>query len=522
MRLGGRAEALDCLRADDAFDVLVVGGGITGAGIAREAARRGLRTALIEQHDFASGTSSRSSKMVHGGLRYLGRGAVGMARKALRERERLLREAPGLVTRMPVAFVLREGKFPGRRTFMLLLGLYDRLAGIYDHRLLTTAELAERNPGISLDGIDAAAYYTDALTDDARLVLRVLGEAVADGAVVLNYCKAERLVEHQGRVEGVVASDVVGGAEFEIRARVVVNATGAWADHLRARVSRERRMRPLRGSHLLVPGERLPVRDAVTFFHPADGRPVYVYQWLGATVIGTTDLDHRTGLEGEPVISREEWDYLLSAVVERFPDAGISERDVLSTMAGVRPVVGSGKRKDPSKEAREEAIWTDRGMVTVTGGKLTTFRPIAMRALAVIAPLVGGDVPSDDRPVFAHGAAPDTAPGAPRRQVLAGRFGSGLARLVAEARPAELEPLAGSPYCMAELRYAVRHELVAHIDDLMLRRTRLGNLLAGGGEAVLDRALGLCREELGWSEARAMSERERYVSIVTASYGLPV
>ncbi|MBI4898450.1 MAG: glycerol-3-phosphate dehydrogenase/oxidase [Actinobacteria bacterium] len=522
MNLGDRDAAIARLRSGAPFDLLVIGGGITGAGILREAARRGLTVALIDQGDFASGTSSRSSKMVHGGLRYLGAGAVGLTRKALRERERLLSEAPGLVQRMPVAFILRRGKFPGRRVFMALLALYDRMAGINQHRFLGRDELRERNPGIATGDLSGAAFYTDALTDDARLVLRVIGEGVADGGIALNYARAEDLLKTDDRVCGARVRDLAGGGDFEVAAAVVINATGAWADELRDVVNGARRMRPLRGSHLIVSPDRLPVSDAVTLFHPADGRPVYAYRWLGATVIGTTDLDHSQPPNAEPSITREEVDYLLTAIADRFPEAAISENDVISTISGVRPVIDSGKGKDPSKEKREEAIWSEDGLLTVSGGKLTTFRPMALHALKQAAAMLPTGEPSlDDRPVFEHDASPDEAPGAPRRALLAGRYGSGLSELIDGARAGDLEPLAGTSYCAAELRYALRNEQVQHLDDLLLRRTRIGNLLPGGGEMVIDRALAVCREELGWDDARAADERGRYQSIIAAHYALP-
>lgn len=525
MNLGCRADSLARLAANgDPWDVLVVGGGITGAGIVREAARRGLRAALIEQGDFASGTSSRSSKMVHGGLRYLGQGAFGLTRSALRERERLLAEAPGLVERMPVAFVLRRGKFPGRRVFGLLLALYDRMAGIDDHRFLNVETLREREPGIATGALAGAYHYTDALTDDARLVLRVLGEAVADGAAIAGYLRATGLMREGGRVCGVTADDVsdpgTAAAELRIRARVVVNATGAWADDLREEVAGERRIRPLRGSHLIVPRDRLPVTDAVTLFHPLDGRPVYAYPWLGSTVIGTTDLDHDGPPAEEPSITPGEVEYLLAAVAHQFPEADVREVDVVSTLAGLRPVIRSSKQKDPSKEKREEAIWSDEGLLTVAGGKLTTFRPMALHALKRINEDAEAALPRlaplDDRPVFTHHAR-DTAGGTE----LAGRFGSGVEDLLETAAAGELDPLPGVPYRRAELRYALQREQVVHLDDLLLRRTRIGNLLPYGGKAILPDILALCRELAGWDEARAGRERDRYMEIVDSRYSLP-
>lgn len=532
MTIGPRADALAQVEAGERWDLIVVGGGITGTGILREAVRAGLKTLLIEQGDFASGTSSRSSKMVHGGLRYLGQGAFKMTYSALRERERLLAEAPGLIERMPVVFTLRKGKFPGRRVFAVLLAIYDRLAGINDHHFVPLDELRERAPGITTGGLSGAFYYTDALTDDARLVLRILGESVARGGVAVNYMCAEGLVENsEHEVRGVAARDLVSGKTFELRARAVINATGAWADELRGRVVDERQLRPLRGSHLLVSAERLPVRDAVTLFHPEDGRPVFVFPWLGVTVIGTTDLDHDASLAHEPAINRGEVDYLLAVTTDQFTAAAICETDVISTLAGVRPVINSGKGKDPSKEKREEAVWVDRGLVSVSGGKLTTFRPIALAALRAVAPMLGAEFsePGGDAAVFERAVPANLVAQLPaaRRAELAGRYGADIGDYLEAAAGAGRDaastqaPLGGTPYSLADLRYALRHEMVEHLDDLLLRRTRLGNLLPEGGAALLGEIGELCRDELGWDDARWMQEHDRYLKIWHDCYSLP-
>ncbi|MCB1690845.1 MAG: FAD-dependent oxidoreductase, partial [Halioglobus sp.] len=268
--------------SDQDWDLVVVGGGIIGAGVLREAARRGLKTLLVEQRDYAWGTSSRSSKMVHGGLRYISHGDIKLTRDSLRERERLLREAPGLIERMGYHFTLRKGVFPGRLPFSLVLWLYDKLAGIKDHRYFSKESLAKHYSGVSIDGLTGAMYYTDTVTDDARLVLRVLQESIAAGGTAINYTRAQSLIKHEGQVAGVVLRDVESGAQCEVRCKAVINATGAWADRLRNEVNPEKRIRPLRGSHLVLPQHKLPVTDSLSLLHPDDKRPVFIFPWEGA------------------------------------------------------------------------------------------------------------------------------------------------------------------------------------------------------------------------------------------------
>lgn len=260
-------------QGQEQWDIVIVGGGIIGAGILREAARRNLKALLVEQRDFAWGTSSRSSKMVHGGLRYIAQGDIKLTRDALRERERLLREAPGLVERMGYYFTLRKSQFPGRISFSILLSLYDAMAGIKNHRYFNKAAVEKQFQGISGEGLTGAMYYTDTVTDDARLVLRVLQEAMAAGGAALNYVKAQSLLKTQGQVDGVVLQDMESGEQLELHCNTVINATGAWADRLRNEVNPETRIRPLRGSHLVLPSARLPVTDTLSLLHPIDKRP---------------------------------------------------------------------------------------------------------------------------------------------------------------------------------------------------------------------------------------------------------
>lgn len=506
------------------YDLIVVGGGIIGAGVLREAARRGLRTLLVEQRDFAWGTSSRSSKMVHGGLRYISQGDIALTRHSLQERERLLREAPGLIDRMGYYFTLRKGQFPGRLPFTLLLKLYDRLAGIKNHSYHSNAALAQTYQGLAQQGLKGAMYYTDTVTDDARLVLRVLQEAQAEGGQALNYVKADSLQFGDGMLSGIVLRNVETDETAAVSCPAVISATGAWADQLRNEINPEKRIRPLRGSHLVFSAARLPAPEALTLFHPRDKRPVFVFPWEGTTVVGTTDLDHDAPLDEEPAISTAEFDYLLEALEALFPAHKLGRDDVLSTWSGVRPVIGSESAKDPSKERRDHAVWKDKGLVTVSGGKLTTFRLIALDALRAAQDTLPSTAEPTDTAVFPplHFSASQLpiADEAWGRRLL-GRYGDAAKLLLEQAGEEERERIDGTAFCLAECRWAMRHEAVVHLDDLLLRRTRLGSILPNGAADLFDTLQSIAAQELHWNEERWVQERTRYEQIWQRCYGVP-
>lgn len=505
------------------WDVIVIGGGITGAGVAREAVRRGLRTLLIEQTDYSWGTSSRSSKMVHGGLRYIAQGEVRLTWHSLTERERLLREAPGLVERMGYYFAHFKGVFPGRWPFQALLVIYDLLARVRDHRYFPLAGFLQRIPGYRSDGLTGASRYTDALTDDSRLVQRVLDEAVADGLTLINYVKATDLVMAGARVGGLRLEDRVSGEQVLVSARTVINATGAWADRLRRQLVDEVRVRPLRGSHLVIPAERLPLQEAVICHHPDDGRVMFIYPWEGRTIVGTTDLDHPQDMDIEAALNADEMHYLLRGANDKFPQAGLTVADIIATFSGVRPVVSAGDGSDPSKESRSHMVWDNQGLITVTGGKLTTFRLIALDALKLAAPWLGVTIADDGQAVFTApkpGAAPawlDTSAFAR----LVARFGIRTREFLAEMPQAEMVPVADTATLVAELRWACRHEQVVHLDDLLLRRVRLGLLLPRGGIDAVPGLDDILSSELGWTAEKIASERVRYEDIWQRYYFLP-
>ncbi|UTY58793.1 glycerol-3-phosphate dehydrogenase/oxidase [Massilia sp. erpn] len=522
-RPGGRAELRQLLAQE--WDVLIVGGGICGAGILLEASRRGLRALLVEQRDFAWGTSSRSSKLVHGGLRYLKEGQFALTRESVHEREALLREAAGLVEPQSFAFGDYVGRKPGRRAFLLGLAIYDRMAGQRSRHYYPRDEFLQLAPHIDVEGLRGGMCYTDAKTDDARLVMRVLQEAQQHGGTAFNYLSVQGLLREGGSVRGAQLRDELdaGGATHMVQAKVVISATGAWANALRAQGGAPRRLRPLRGSHLLLPAWRLPLAQAVSLMHPQDGRPVFAFPWEGVTLVGTTDLDHGEDLCHEAAITRVEVDYLMTALRRQFPELDLREDDIIATYAGVRPVIDSGQA-DPSKETREHALWLENGLLTITGGKLTTFRVMALDALKQAKTLLPGW--NDDlrqQPIFATAPALHYRRGLPPGQAsrLQGRYGAQAQALLDAAHPAELQTIPGTETLWAQLRWAARHEAVQHLDDLLLRRTRVGLLLRNGAAAILPRVKAICQPELGWSEQRWRTEESAYLALCEAHYSLP-
>ncbi len=514
-----RAAALAQLESR-VWDLVVIGGGISGAGVAQQAARRGWSVLLIEQRDFAWGTSSRSSKLVHGGLRYLKEGDIKTTLHSVRERERLMREAPELIEAQSFLFADCTGRKPARWLFQLGLMIYESMAERRSHfhaDLPTTQALA---PGLAPPGLRGAMVYQDAKTDDARLVWRVLAEAQRDRALALNYVAAHEPEIKAGRVSGLTVTDVCSSQRYTLKAKAVINATGAWADQLRSGVNGKPMLRPLRGSHLVVPFWRLPVAQSISLMHPRDGRPVFFYPWEGATLIGTTDLDHHDTLEHEATITSAEVGYLLEAVNDQFPNARIGADDISACYAGVRPVVDDGA-KASSTAPREHVVLDESGLITLTGGKLTTFRLMAQDALALAARHVGKPFARDDAAVFTPVGALNPRWSAAARRRLAARYGFLAQQLTAGASDDELQTIPGTNTLWLELAVAVEHEAVVHLDDLLLRRTRLGILLPRGGLDHLARIRALSQPHLRWEDAQWSAEITRYSALIDACYQPP-
>jgi glycerol-3-phosphate dehydrogenase len=511
---------------DQEFDVLIIGGGITGAGILQQVTQAGLRALLVEAHDFASGTSSRSSKLVHGGLRYLRNAQLRLTLESVQEREYLLRQGRGLVNRLGFLYTCMRGdKLPGW-IFGYGLVAYDLMAHQWSHRAYDELDLREICPQLTNPNLTGGYRYFDAQTDDARLVLRLIQESVAGGAFALNYTQAIKLLhQRNGQVKGVVLVDNSdeGLGQIEARAKIIINATGAWADQLRGELGQSPRLRPLRGSHLVVPFNRLPLTRAVTFLHPKDGRPVFVLPWEGVMVYGTTDVDHTTDLETDPAISAEEVDYLLSSLQYIFPAQDLTEKDILATFSGLRPVVNTGKA-NPSKESREYVLWEEQGLLTVSGGKLTTFRLMARDAIKLVQKHLTSVAFTKEAPILETiplqveevlGAAPLTPA---QRLRLMGRYGKQSANLLTSPHQSDLTQIPGTPYLWAELRHAAEMEGVVHLEDLMLRRLRLGLVCPKGGLDLIDQIRIVAQPGLGWDDDRWEQEVNAYKNLWNTRY----
>ena len=532
----GRRAALEAL-GRDRLDVLVVGGGITGVGVAREATLRGWSVGLVEKEDFAFGTSSRSSKIVHGGVRYLEYGQVLLVREAARERRVLKRIAPHLVHPIPFLYPV----FGSDSLWMIRAGvaLFDFLAATEPHerrRDLTPEEVRERLPGLR-DPLKGGVLYLEYITDDARLTLENALSAAEHGARVANHAKVTSLLREGGRVVGAAVEDMLTGERLEARARVVVNATGAWAQQVleSGDLRAPKRLRPSKGIHLLLDAARLPIRGA-TFLKASDGRRGLAMRRLDHVYVGTSDEDYPGSLD-EPRATRAEVAELLAMVQDCFPDAALGLEDVRATWAGVRPLIHQ-EGKTTRETSREDEVWAGTpGLVTVAGGKLTTYRPMAHRVLKAVARTLGS-APGPDRTaeVPLPGA---TAPGqdaeaarARRRSALVERrvdpatadrlgwlYGRQLDRILemGEEDPTWLEPLApGVPALRAEARLAAEREMAHTLADFMDRRAALLLFAPGHGLAGAGPAAEILGEVLGWDADRRRREVAAYRDLAAA------
>jgi glycerol-3-phosphate dehydrogenase len=477
---------------DKAFDLLILGGGITGAGVALDATLRGLSVALIDKGDFASGTSSISSKLVHGGLRYLEHGDFRLVYEALHERGRLIRNAPHLVRPLRFMLPFYDGDRVPPWKYRLGLTLYDILAGagnISRSRPLSKGQLLRQVPSLRSAGLRGGAQYFDAQMDDARLCVEVVRTAALHGAAVANYVQATGIEFNAGTVAGVTARDALGGGELVIRARQVLNATGPWADSIRklAGEGSAPLLRPTKGVHLVAPGRDLPA--ALLLLHPADGRVFFVIPWMGKTLLGTTDTETTDSPDALQVTPQDER-YLLEGFNRHFAPA-LAPADVLGRFVGVRPLLAESAA--PSGRSREFHVTLGpTGLFTVAGGKYTTFRHMAevitdricarlgvhRRCRTRNFPLAG--TPAQPWPEFATTAVRrlhDTyrLDGSAALHLVE-RYGRQADKVAGYVREAALAApvVAGEPDLLAEFAYQRDHEMAERPADFLLRRTRLG------------------------------------------------
>ncbi|HEX3601875.1 MAG TPA: glycerol-3-phosphate dehydrogenase/oxidase [Lacipirellulaceae bacterium] len=460
------------------IDVLVVGGGIVGAGVARDAAMRGLSTVLVEQRDFASGTSSRSSRLLHGGLRYLAQGRVGLVREASREKRVIGHIAPHLA--QPLAFIFPGRKGTSWKLWKLAIGVkvYDALCGMRNFgrsRVFGRKKAVAILPGISTQDLTGAVRYFDALTNDARLVVDTVRSAVEHGATALNYM---RLLEatRSGNVWRCTLEDVESNAKVEVQTRAIVNATGPWSDKL---PHSNTSLRLTKGVHLVIDRHRLPVPDAVVM---AEGdRILFAIPWGERVILGTTDTDYQGAL-GEPSCDEDDIQYVLGVTNAAFPQAQLTSADLISFWAGLRPLVADQNGNPSDISRRHEVKMNEPGWWDITGGKLTTYRLMAEEAVDAIAKYVG-----------VANQKCQTA----RRPLLTPSATSGISGIVPP------------PVSEALVKHFCRNEWALHLEDLMIRRTSWRHYRHDHLEVAASAARWM-GAELSWDEARIQSEIATY------------
>ncbi len=509
---------------DDRYDIVIAGGGVTGAGTFSLAVGRGLKALLVDAKDFAWGTSSRSSKMVHGGLRYLKQGKFLLTRSAVKERERLLKTYPGLVTPLEFLMPVYRGIGPSRTAMRTGLNIYSLMAGRRQHRSFDLETCCRMAQGIRREDLVAGMGFMDAQVDDARLALRLIFDACDAGGHALNYTRAAGIGRNaNGAVRSVVLKDSESGKEREIRTRCVINATGPFAETLQACPRKNFHIRPLRGSHLIFPKDRYPLDRVISFAHPEDSRPIFIFPWDGCLVLGTTDVDFEGDLHQEPGITAKEIDYLMNGLDFLLPDLGLTPGDAICATTGIRPVLSRKTRhsgKSASNESREHVVWKDEGLVTVTGGKLTTFNLLAGDALKAAQPWLPRAVSSNFglnscRPPMDGRLASLTAG---ERQRLGGRYGHRVTQFSSHLADVGKAPIAATHSLWAELRHGAASEQVRHLDDLLLRRVRIGLLLPKGGLGMMDRIREVAAPGLNWDDARWETEIRDYRALWETAY----
>ncbi len=532
-----RAAALASM-AETPVDVLVIGGGITGAGIARDAALRGFRTALVDKSDFGAGTSSHSSRLIHGGIRYLEHGAFRLVFEASHERRVLLRIAPHLVR--PLAFlfpIYRGGRLPAwkLRAGMWLYDLLSSFRNVHWHRWLGAKKVRRVEPGLRDRGLIGAALYYDAQADDARLVIATLRSALRAGAIAANYVETTALLKPDGRVRGAVVRDVLTGETATIRANVVVSATGPWSDIMRRLDDPQAApvLRLTKGVHVTVPRRRVGNEHAVTLLSQLDGRVMFVLPWGDLAYIGTTDTDADSSPDALRITAADVT-YLLRSANAAFPDARLTSHDVVSAWVGLRPLLRAD-HANPSQVSREHQVFeSPQGLISIAGGKLTTYRVMARDVVDRVAKrlheldgrAIPGRPPTDRLPLpggeaaelevlveaaRARGAAEATA------RHLVANYGSEAAavlNLVDRDRRLGDPVLPGRPEIWAEVTYAVEREMAVRVQDVLIRRLHLFYEVADHGQSVVPKVTAQMKQLLGWDDAREAEELRDYFQMV--------
>lgn len=487
-----RAQQIENLK-NQQFDILVIGGGITGAGIALDAATRGLKVALIEKRDFAEGTSSRSTKLIHGGLRYLKQLEFGIVRETGQERTILYKNAPHIVYPEKMLLPIISGGSLGKYSTSLGLYVYDYLAGVprKERRfMLNKAKTLQEEPLLREEILLGGGMYIEYRSDDARLVIEVLKTAHQKGALSINYARAEELIYENGKVKGARVSDSRSGNTFEIKAKKIINAAGPWVDELRKsdQSLKGKRLHLTKGVHIVVPKDRLPVKQAVYFDVPTDGRMVFAIPRQDIVYVGTTDTNYKESID-ECFADKADVEYILNAANYIFPTTQLKMDDVISSWSGLRPLIHEDGKSPSDLSRKDEIFISESGLISMAGGKLTGFRKMAERAVDVALKqlmkdeglsyvscttdrivLSGGDISGEKTIADFENKLAKSFPHYSEKEVksLARKYGSNAIEILNNgARYSD------SPYALvlAEIDYSIQYEMCQNVADFIVRRT---------------------------------------------------
>lgn len=484
---------------NEEYDVVIIGGGITGAGIALDASQRGMKVALVEMQDFAQGTSSRSTKLVHGGLRYLKQAQIKVVAETGKERAIVYENGPHVTTPEWMLLPMHKGGTFGKFTTNLGLTAYDRLAGVKKYerkKMLSKKQTLNKEPLVKKDGLKGGGYYVEYRTDDARLTIEVMKRAEENGAEILNHTKSTDFIyDSKSKVRGIEVQDLLTGEMYEINAKKVINAAGPWVDEVRKKdyTRNNKQLRLTKGVHVVIDQSKFPLRQAVYFDTEKDGRMIFAIPREGKAYVGTTDTFYDND-KTKPLTTQEDRDYLIDAINYMFPDVNVKDEDIESTWAGVRPLILEDG-KDPSEISRKDEIWEGKsGLLTIAGGKLTGYRHMALEIVDLLAkrlkqeykltfaecktkhtPISGGDVGGSanfesfvERKVEEGKAIGLQADVAKR---LASKYGSNVDKLFNIAQIAQDKDLNLPLELYVELVYSVQNEMVFKPTDFLIRRT---------------------------------------------------
>lgn len=484
---------------NEEYDVVIIGGGITGAGIALDASQRGMKVALVEMQDFAQGTSSRSTKLVHGGLRYLKQAQIKVVAETGKERAIVYENGPHVTTPEWMLLPMHKGGTFGKFTTNLGLTAYDRLAGVKKYerkKMLGKKQTLNKEPLVKKDGLKGGGYYVEYRTDDARLTIEVMKRAEENGAEILNHTKSTDFIyDSKSKVRGIEVQDLLTGEMYEINAKKVINAAGPWVDEVRKKdyTRNNKQLRLTKGVHVVIDQSKFPLRQAVYFDTEKDGRMIFAIPREGKAYVGTTDTFYDND-KTKPLTTQEDRDYLIDAINYMFPDVNVKDEDIESTWAGVRPLILEDG-KDPSEISRKDEIWEGKsGLLTIAGGKLTGYRHMALEIVDLLAkrlkqeykltfaecktkhtPISGGDVGGSanfesfvERKVEEGKAIGLQADVAKR---LASKYGSNVDKLYNIAQIAQDKDLKLPLELYVELVYSVQNEMVFKPTDFLIRRS---------------------------------------------------